>query len=45
MGWAGQVAHMGDIVNEFKILIGKYEGTRPLGRFGHRWEDNSRMLR
>jgi hypothetical protein len=24
-------------------LIGKLEGKRPLGRAGHRWEDNIRM--
>ena len=27
----------------FKILTGKPAGKRPLGRPGHRWEDNIRM--
>jgi hypothetical protein len=26
-----------------KFLVGKPEGKRPLGRPGHRWEDNIRM--
>jgi hypothetical protein len=24
----------------YKVLVGKPEGTRPLGRTRHRWEDN-----
>jgi hypothetical protein len=27
----------------YKILIGKPEGKRPLGRYRRRWEDNIRM--
>jgi hypothetical protein len=27
----------------YKVLVGKPEGKRPLGRPGHRWEDNIRM--
>jgi hypothetical protein len=34
---------VGEIRNEYKILVGKPEGTRPRGRFGRRWEDNIRM--
>jgi hypothetical protein len=26
-----------------RILVGKPEGKRPLGRPGHRWEDNVKM--
>ena len=26
-----------------KVLVGKPEGKRPLGRPGHRWEDNIKM--
>jgi len=33
---------MGDTRNSFKILVGKYEGKRPLGRPRFRWEDNMR---
>jgi hypothetical protein len=32
----------GEVRNEHKILIGKREGRRPLGRPRHRWEDNIR---
>jgi hypothetical protein len=34
---------MGDMRNGCKILIGKPEGKRPLGRSRRRWEDKSRM--
>jgi hypothetical protein len=27
----------------YRILVGKPEGKRPLGRYGHRWKDNIRM--
>jgi hypothetical protein len=30
--WAGNVAHMEDIRNAYKILVRKPEGKRPLGR-------------
>jgi hypothetical protein len=33
---------MGEI-NVYKILVGKYEGKRPLGRPRRIWEDNIRM--
>jgi hypothetical protein len=29
--------------NAYKILVGKPEGKRPLGRPRHRWEDNIKM--
>jgi hypothetical protein len=29
--------------NEYKILVGKPEGRRPLGRRRRRWKDNIRM--
>jgi hypothetical protein len=31
---------MGEIRNAYKILVGKPEGTRPLRRPRHTWEDN-----
>jgi len=34
---------MGEIINTYKILVGKPEEKRPLGRHRHRWEDNIRM--
>jgi hypothetical protein len=32
MRWAGQVARMGEKRNAYRILVGKPEGRRPLGR-------------
>jgi hypothetical protein len=29
--------------NEYRILVGKPEGKRPLGRLRHRWVDNIKM--
>jgi hypothetical protein len=34
---------MGEMRNALRILIGKPEGKRPLGRPRRRWEDNIRM--
>jgi hypothetical protein len=43
MRWAGNVAGMGEKRNAYRILLGKTEGKRPLGRPRRRWEDNIRM--
>jgi hypothetical protein len=32
ISWEGNVACMGEIRKEYKILVGKPEGKRPLGR-------------
>jgi hypothetical protein len=45
MRWAGHVASMGAKRNAYRILMGKPEGKRPLGRPRCRWKDNSRMKR
>jgi hypothetical protein len=42
VGWAEHIARMGDI-NSYRILVGKPEGKRPLGRLRRRWEGNIRM--
>jgi hypothetical protein len=34
---------MGEKRNAYRLLVGKPEGKRPLGRPGHRWVDNIRM--
>jgi hypothetical protein len=43
MRWTGYVAPMGEKKNVYRILVGKPEGKRPLGRPRRRWEDNIRM--
>jgi hypothetical protein len=43
MRLVGHVAHMGEMRNEYKILVGKPEGKRPLARTRHRYYDNIRM--
>jgi hypothetical protein len=43
MRWAGHVARMGEKRNAYRILVGKPEGTRPLGRPRRRWVDNIKM--
>jgi hypothetical protein len=43
MRWVGHVARMGEGRDVYRVLVGKPEGRRPLGRPRHRWEDNIRM--
>jgi hypothetical protein len=43
MRWAGHVARMGPKRNAYRILVGKPDGKRPLGRPRRRWDDNIRM--
>ena len=43
MRWAGHVARMGEGSGVYRVLVGKPEGKRPLGRPRRRWEDNIRM--
>jgi hypothetical protein len=43
MRWAGHVARMGEGRGAFRILVGRSEGRRPLGRPRRRWEDNIKM--
>jgi hypothetical protein len=43
MRWAGHVARMGEKRNAYRILVGKPEGKRPLGRPRCRWVDNIKM--
>jgi hypothetical protein len=43
MRWAGHVACMGEDRGVQRVLVGKPEGKRPLGRPGRRWEDNIKM--
>jgi hypothetical protein len=41
--WAGHVARMGEESGAYRVLMGKPEGKRPLGRPRRRWVDNNRM--
>jgi hypothetical protein len=43
MRWAGHVARMGEKRGAYRILVGRLEGRRPLGRPTRRWEDNIKM--
>jgi hypothetical protein len=43
MRWAGHAAGMGEGRDVYRILVGRPEGKRPLGRPRRRWEDNTKM--
>jgi len=43
MGWAWHVARMGERRGVYKILVGKPDGKRPLGRPRSRWQNNIKM--
>jgi hypothetical protein len=43
MRWAGHVARNGEKRNAYRLLVGKPEERRLLGRPGRRWLDNIRM--
>jgi len=43
MKWAGHVARMDERMGEYRVLVGKPEGKRLLGRPRRRWEDNIKM--
>jgi hypothetical protein len=43
MRWAGHVARMAESRGLYRVLVGKLDGKRPLGRPRRRWEDNIKM--
>jgi len=43
MRWAGHVALMGEARWVYRVLVGKPEGRRPVGRPRLRWVDNIRL--
>ena len=43
MRWAGHVARVEEGRVVHKVLVGKLEGKRPLGRPRRRWKDNIKM--
>jgi hypothetical protein len=40
MRWSGNVARMGEKRGAYRVLVGKLERKRPLGRLRRRWEYN-----
>jgi hypothetical protein len=44
MRWAGHVSRMGEGKGVYRVLVGRPEDRRPLGRPGRRWEDNIKMV-
>jgi hypothetical protein len=43
MRWAGHVARVGEGRDVHRVLVGKHEGKKPVGRPRRRWEDNIKM--
>ena len=43
MRWVGHGARMGERKDMYRVLVGKPEGKRPLGRPRHRWEGDIKM--
>ena len=43
IGWVGHVACMGKRSGVYRVLVGKPEGKKPLGRPRCGWEDNIKM--
>jgi hypothetical protein len=43
MRWVGHVARIGEKRNVYRLLVGKPEGERPLGRPRRSWIDNIKM--
>ena len=43
MRWVGHVVRMSEERGVYRVLVGKLEGKRPLGRPRRRWMDNIRM--
>jgi hypothetical protein len=43
MRWVGHITHMGEGRGVYRVLVGRPEGKRPLGRPRHRWVDNIKV--
>jgi hypothetical protein len=43
MRWTGHVVCMGEGRYVYRVLVGRPEGKKPLGRPRSRWEDNIKM--
>jgi hypothetical protein len=43
MKWVEHMAHTGEGRGVYRVLVGRSEGKRPMGRPRHRWEDNIKV--
>jgi len=43
MRWAGYMVRLGEERGVYRVLVGKLEGKRPMGRPRRRWVDNLRI--
>ena len=43
MRWAGHVERMGERTAVYRVLVGKPEGKRPMGRPRRTWEDKIKV--
>jgi hypothetical protein len=43
MRWAGHVTCLGEVRGVYRVMVGRPEGKRPVGRPRHRWEDNIKI--
>jgi hypothetical protein len=43
MRWASNVARIGENINAYRVVVGKRDKKKPLGRPTRRLEDNSKM--
>jgi hypothetical protein len=43
MRWAGHMGHVREGRGVYRVLVGRPEGKRPLGRPRRRWEDNIKL--
>jgi hypothetical protein len=43
MRWAGYVACVGEEINAYRVLVGKYEDRRPVGKCNHRWANSIKI--
>jgi hypothetical protein len=43
MRWARHVVYMGEMMNVYRILVGKPKVQAPLGRSRRRWEENIKI--
>jgi len=43
MRWDGYVACVGEEINAYRVLVGKYEDRRPVGGCNHRWDGSIKM--